>query len=437
MTTNMGEDDTRAPGADLDDLSLYFPPGAEPPFRTPVAVLVATAMRRGRRRRIAILSAKVALLAAPVIAAAIVLVNFLPRTACSSPLGGCGSQVAGTQVAPSATPGRPASAADSGRIGSGGRGWVATADRIRVTRDGGKTFSALASLPVPTAKVADVAVLTGSVQIATIGSSGPGVFSSADGGARWSELPVAAASGPAGAAQFVEDRSGVVGLQVTEQTSSNFSSGEWFAPQSDGTWARHTAPAGGTVSSTGPSLWLVGGPQADSLFRSVDKGSSWTPVSLPKECRPGGGAYAPPHESDGGVLMLAVNTPGGTGGEATLLSCVSSDLGASWHSSASTTVVQALEPGVPVASGVGGNTLWFVLPDATRVVRAAVDGTVSAVSPNGLPAGVQSVSAMSDLAATVTTSTTSCPTGKASCTTIDGVFETSDGGQTWTQLTAP
>ena len=80
MIINKGEDGARSPGADMDDLRLAFPPGAEPPFRTPVSVLVATAARRGRRRRIATLSAKAALFAVPVIAAVVVFANFSTGT---------------------------------------------------------------------------------------------------------------------------------------------------------------------------------------------------------------------------------------------------------------------------------------------------------------------------------------------------------------------
>ena len=75
MNVNMGEDDPRRLGSDLDDLSLAFPPGDEPPFRTPVSALVATAVRRGRRRRIATLSAKAALFAIPVVVAVVVFAN--------------------------------------------------------------------------------------------------------------------------------------------------------------------------------------------------------------------------------------------------------------------------------------------------------------------------------------------------------------------------
>jgi hypothetical protein len=78
VTVNMGEDDAGILGCDVDDLSLAFPPGAEPPFRTPVSALVATAVRRGRRRRIATLSAKAALFALPVIAAVVVFANLSP-----------------------------------------------------------------------------------------------------------------------------------------------------------------------------------------------------------------------------------------------------------------------------------------------------------------------------------------------------------------------
>ena len=382
---------------------------------------------------------------AAAVAAAMIVVAMVSLPGARTPA----RQTAGKQVPPnlvtpgmvtqSVAPGLPASIVTSGRIGSGGRGWVAAAGRISVTHDGGKTFSSLASLPVPVAEVADVAVLSATVQIASITSSSPRLFSTADGGAHWSELVVAPASGQAGAASFVQDRAGVVGLQVTDVSSSNFSVGEWFAPQSDGTWGHYAVPSGGPMSSTGTSLWLVGGPQADRFYRSVDKARSWTAVSLPAECRPGGSAYAPPQESDSGVLMLAVNASGGNGSEVMLRSCISTDQGASWNASATTTVRQAQGPGVVMASGVGGNSLWLVAGDTTRLVRIMVDGTVSAVSPRGLPAGVHevSLSAMSDLVAILITSTGDCPTGDVSCTTPDVVFGTTDGGKGWTRMTVP
>jgi Domain of unknown function (DUF4232) len=113
MTTNMGGDDVRAAGAnpdDPDDLSLSFPSGVEPPFRTPVGVLVATARRRGRRRRIATVSAKTAAFAVPVIAAMVVVGNLLPGAVtpavgpASSPSGATSSPVA-KAVGPTSTPG--------------------------------------------------------------------------------------------------------------------------------------------------------------------------------------------------------------------------------------------------------------------------------------------------------------------------------------------
>jgi hypothetical protein len=109
MTTDISRDDASLPRADVNDLSLAFPPGVEPPFRTPVSALVATARRRGQRRRIATLSAKAALFAVPVIAAVVAFANLSPRTvtsvvrpassasgASSSPLADCtGAQLSG------------------------------------------------------------------------------------------------------------------------------------------------------------------------------------------------------------------------------------------------------------------------------------------------------------------------------------------------------
>lgn len=345
------------------------------------------------------------------------------------------SAVAVTLGVTNATAGQQSPGADSGRIGAAGRGWVAKAGRIGVTRDGGHSVSLLATLPVTREQVADVAVLPAAVQVATIGPSGLGVWASVDGGSKWSRLPVAAASGQVGAAQFVQDRSGVVGLQVTDTTSSNFSAGEWFTPRRDGTWDRHDVPAAGQVTSAGAALWLAGGPQASRLYRSVNNGTSWAATAA-TGCDLAGAAYAPPRENDSGALVLAVSAAG-SASDVDLLSCMSADRGSTWHTAASIVVPQRLGPGTVVPSGVGGNSLWFVVPDATKVVRVAGDGTVSTLSPNGLPTGVVSVSATSDSAALVTTSTTSCRTNKGSCSTVDGVFQTVDGGRTWKPVAAP
>lgn len=78
MTVNRGDDAAGELGSAVDDLSVAFPPGAEPPFRTPVSALVATAVRRGRRRRIVTVSAKAALFAVPVIAVVVVFANPSP-----------------------------------------------------------------------------------------------------------------------------------------------------------------------------------------------------------------------------------------------------------------------------------------------------------------------------------------------------------------------
>jgi hypothetical protein len=143
MTVNRGEDDS-ALGADVD-LRLAFPPGAEPPFRTPVSALVATAVRRGRRRRIATLSAKAALFAVPVISAVFVLANLLPRpvtTAVSPPSTSTGA------------PSRPAAACTgsqlSGRVFRGGSEASQPFDEIVLT-NGGPGSCRLSGYPALTA----------------------------------------------------------------------------------------------------------------------------------------------------------------------------------------------------------------------------------------------------------------------------------------------
>lgn len=131
MIVNMGEDDASVPGADVDDLSRVFPPSAEPPFRTPVSALVATAMRRGRRRRIATLSANAALFAVPVIAAVVVFANLSHGTV---------STAVGTASSPSGAQSSPVAACTaaqlSGRVSRAGSQSSAPFAEIVLTNGG-------------------------------------------------------------------------------------------------------------------------------------------------------------------------------------------------------------------------------------------------------------------------------------------------------------
>jgi hypothetical protein len=130
MMTNVGGDDGW--GVDVDDLSRAFPPGAEPPFRTPVGLLVATAVRRGRRRRIATLSAKVVLFALSVIAAVVMIANLSP---------GAATEAVSPASSPSVAPSSPVATAVtplSRRLGLASPVAVCTAAQLsgKVSREG-------------------------------------------------------------------------------------------------------------------------------------------------------------------------------------------------------------------------------------------------------------------------------------------------------------
>jgi hypothetical protein len=101
MIANISHDDGSTPEADLDDLRSAFPPGAEPPFRTPVTALVANARRRGRRRRIARLSVKTTLVAGPAIATVVIFANLLPAMNTPNVIPPASNRAPSSSVAPS------------------------------------------------------------------------------------------------------------------------------------------------------------------------------------------------------------------------------------------------------------------------------------------------------------------------------------------------
>jgi Domain of unknown function (DUF4232) len=136
MIANISHDDAGTPEADADDLRRAFPPGAEPPFRTPVTALVANARRRGRRRRIARLSAKTALVAVPAIAAVVMFTNFSPATNTTAVVPPAAPSRAPASVAPSQPVAACTGAQLSGKVSRAGSVASQPFDEIVLTNRG-------------------------------------------------------------------------------------------------------------------------------------------------------------------------------------------------------------------------------------------------------------------------------------------------------------
>ena len=109
---------------------------------------------------------------------------------------------------------------------------------------------------------------------------------------------------------FVANGEALIGVIVTNETSSNFSSGDWYATNDGGaTWTHYAAPSGGVVASAGGRLWLVGGWLHDALYASTDDGATWARVTLPTSIAIGTGLTVAGAFTDGSVALVADSRP--------------------------------------------------------------------------------------------------------------------------------
>jgi hypothetical protein len=278
--------------------------------------------------------------------------------------------------------------------------------------------------------VTDVTQSGRQILVAVPSASGPRVFGSADRGASWTEERLPSSPVPSAEAIFADEDGATVAVISRDQTSSNFSSAHLYTRAGSGAWTRAELPAFGQVRRSTGSWWLAGG-VVPSLHRSVDGGRSWRPVRLPPGCSPDGAVTAAPGVGVGGLVQV-VSTVGDPGGSSEVRLCTSADEGGSWQLQARASVRSRLEAGVAIPSSVIGTAVWAVAPDAgTAVVISG--GAVRRTIPRGLPAGVTSIVATSSRTAWASTSTTRCPSGKASCVSTEQTYATVDGGTTWTR----
>lgn len=323
-------------------------------------------------------------------------------------------------------------------VSSNGSGWALTTKGLEITSNGGASF-ALVSTPVPVTRIGDVAVGGSSIVLAGWKDFAPWVQYSSDNGATWTAAPLPTGSGNVGGVRLVTENGTVVGMLVTDITSSNFSAGEWYATSDGGrTWRYYAAPSGGTVSSSNGKLWLVGGPQSNLLYKSTDAGSSWSKVSLPQAMIADGAALTVPGAlSNGDVVLVAVTPSSNSGSSLGLVVYLSDDQGATWNLKASTSYPGLIGPGVSATSVISSDVVWIGTPGGKpRLFRYAKSGRLTATNGVGLyqEGLVSEVSALSGSSAWATVQNGACPSGKSSCMEVGSLLATSDGGQTWSQV---
>ena len=351
-------------------------------------------------------------------------------------LGSTSQQGATIPVSP---PPSTASSAPARSLATGvlpnGFGWALTAAGIEITVDGGRSFSPVQS-PIPESKIGDVAVDHTNVMLAGVSNSSPLIESSSDSGVTWKSVILPLGSGNAGAVKLVTQKGTIVGMMVTDVTSSSFSAGEWYGTSDRGaTWTYHSTPSGGVVTALGADLWLAGGPQSASLFRSADRGVTWSKVSIPAAALSQGAALSVPGELSNGRLFLVATTPNlGTASMFVVTVYVSSDHGARWNVLSHKPFVGQISSGVTVAASIVGDTIWVGATTEGKIVKISANGNLTTTSIIGrvYPGGfISSISASGSSSAWVMAAKGECPSGKSSCIEDYALIRTVNGGRTW------
>jgi hypothetical protein len=326
-------------------------------------------------------------------------------------------------------------------LASDGSGWSLTTAGLELTNDGGQSFSVVSS-PIAASNVTDVVVSGSDVTVAGVTSSSSGGFElqtaySLDDGSTWTEVTPSPPSfgAQAGAAQLVSSGGTVIGMLVTDQTSSAFSQGNWYSTSNDGrTWSEFRAPCGGTVTDVAGDLWLVGGPLNDELYLSTDLGQTWSQVTVPASVASAEAALSVPGALSNGDIVLTATIPNQASGAPEVGVYTSADLGQTWTLLIQTSLPGSIDQGAVTASSVAGGSVWLGAPSGSEVVVVSSNGIASPAMSSAIYSTVGTVDAISGTAAWAIASSSQCPFGKSSCSESTALFETTDGGTNWSQV---
>lgn len=311
-------------------------------------------------------------------------------------------------------------------------GWVLTADRLLVTRDGGATLTD-AKAPLP----------TGWARAAYFRDAAHGVVAAADGrnvvlgrtddgGANWvtstltdpASWPTLRFSGLRIA--FGDSGHGVIMAKTA--TSPNFSRATLFATaDGGGSWAARPAPVAGQVAvEPDGRVWLAGGVAQDQLYSSSDAGRHWTRSTIRSAAGHGTVTVAPPVSGKLPVTMAS-------GGTTQVGLFTTADRGRTWNESSRVAVHgrTGARVNVPVATtDAGPLVLDTAGGHAYRLAASRAD-----IRPSGLPEGVHTASFTGDGRNGWALATYGrCAHGKQACTLSHVLTATSDGGATWHRI---
>jgi len=319
---------------------------------------------------------------------------------------------------------------DNVGVNTGGGGWALSNVGVQVTEDGGAKWGVLNS-PIPATSVESVIVSGNSVWVAAVENSALVVEASNDSGGSWTSQVLPSLGLPVANVTLVGDGKSLVGAAFNFQSSSNFSNGGWLGySNASNSWNYHSTPFGGSVTDINGTLWLVGGPINTQLAVSTNQGDSWTVRSIPSAID-GSALTVPGSFSDGSVALVATTPTQGNSSNYLATVLKSSDGGLTWKATYSTVEPGMIGEGVTSPSAMIGNSVVVGGIESPTFTSITENGQ-SSVSTVGISnSSIQNLWNSGSASPWVETVSSSCPTGKSSCTDLYQLMVPNATGTQW------
>lgn len=328
---------------------------------------------------------------------------------------------------------------DSRAPNTAGDIWIAGDSALAISRDGGDTWQ---ESPLPGASdLMAVAVLPSeTITVTGAGSRTISLSTMPVGESTWRtssiDLPDALSR-----ADIVHEAGRSVGVMVTYQSGAQFSRGGWIDSVDGGaSWQQHDAPAGGTVTAVGDTLWLVGGPINTDLYRSDDHGETWQKVELSDAVSLTALGPVVADDASGAVALAAVAaSPDATAVHLLRLGNVDAAGAPRRELGPVLPVSGSFGPGSVPANSVAADVMWIVNGSQSVIRVSLATDEAQTISASGLPRGVNSVDLHAENATTawLRYSATACAEAKTDCAASTGFLSTIDGGANWRPLRNP
>jgi hypothetical protein len=197
--------------------------------------------------------------------------------------------------------------------------------------------------------------------------------------------------------------------------------------------------AGPIVFSSARDGWLAEEGPDPALYRTRNGGRTWTEVRLPRApwLVSARADYLPPQFEPDGHGILASTYDNFEKPAYTFL-YKTSDFGRHWKLA---TKVRLIVDGDPAVYAYRGpETLLSGLEESPRLGLLSLDGTTSTLTGSGLPTEYSprlSFSGTEDGFARIEAEDCNVTAKRANCTEVNGLYFTSDGGDSWAPTTRP